>query len=139
VGIARRYNFWRRIYSLWGKDQYVMHLSEYPEVVIEAYDTSRVGDHIGPIAREIMVKKLAKTQREQYKQLFMTMHKHRTQEERFTPAMQRLARSMSHINNRDKYWIAARTLRLQRGQRDFIANGLATAPKYLPYIEREFI
>jgi membrane-bound lytic murein transglycosylase D len=137
-GIARRYNFWRRIYSLWGKDQYVMHLSEYPEVVLEAFDASRAGDHVGAIQREIMIKRVAKQQREHYKRLFMSMHKHRKNPELFTPAMQRLARSMAHIPSGDKYLIAARTLRLQRGQRDFIATGLMVAPKYLAAIEQEF-
>lgn len=136
--ISRRYNFWRRVYSLWGKDQYVMHLSEYPEVVVEAYDNSRVGDEVGPIAREIMVKKVAKQQRELYRKLFLAMHNNRKHEELFTPAMQRLARQMSHIADPNKYLVAYRTLRLQRGQRDFIASGLAVAPKYLPAIEQEF-
>lgn len=137
-GIARRYNFWRRIYSLWGKDQYVMHLSEYPEIVLEAYDSSRLGEDVGPVARENMIKKLAKAQRDHYKSLFLTMHKFRDKENRFTPAMQRLAKAMRHIPSRDKYLTAANTLRLQRGQRDFIANGLMTAPRYLPHIEKEF-
>jgi membrane-bound lytic murein transglycosylase D len=136
--IARRYNFWRRIYSLWGKDQYVMHLSEYPEVVIEAYDVSRVSQDVGPIRRENMVKKVAKTQRDHYRKVLLQMHQFRHKPELFTPAMQRIARSMQHINDKDKYLTAYRSLRLQRGQRDFIANGLMTAPKYFPAIEAEF-
>lgn len=136
--IARRYNFWRRVYSLWGKDQYVMHLSHYPEVVIEAYDVSRVGEAIGPMAREIMVKKAAKDQRNLYRKMFWTMHANRNHEERFTPAMKRMAATMAHIKDADKYATAAQTLRLQRGQRDFIATGLAVAPKYLHAIEEEF-
>lgn len=136
--IARRYNFWRRIYSLWGKDQYVMHLSEYPEVVIEAYDVSRVSESVGPIAREIMVKRVAKAQRALYKKLFWTMHANRKNEDCFTPAMKRLAATMAHISDPNKYAVAANTLRLQRGQRDFIATGLSVAPKYLAAIEEEF-
>jgi membrane-bound lytic murein transglycosylase D len=137
-GIARRFNFWRRIYSLWGKDQWVMHLSEFPEVVLEAYDVSRVGDGVGPIQREVMVKRVAKAQRAAYRELFLAMYRQRKDESTFSPAMKRLARAMAHIRNGDKYLIAARTLRLQRGQRDFIAAGLMTAPRYLPAIEREF-
>jgi membrane-bound lytic murein transglycosylase D len=136
--IARRYNFWRRVYSLWSKDQYVMHLSEYPEVVVEAYDVSRVGEQVGPMAREIMVKKVAKTQRNLYRKLFWTMHANRNKPERFTPAMHRLAAVMAHIPDPNKYATAAQTLRLQRGQRDFVAGGLAVAPKYLGAIEAEF-
>ena len=136
--IARRFNFWRRIYSLWGKDQYVMHLSQYPEVVVEAYDVSRVGDEVGAVRREIMVKAVAKHQRDDYSKLFLAMHRLRADESKFSPAMQRLAAAMIHVKDADKYLIAARTLRLQRGQRDFIANGLLVAPRYLSAIETEF-
>jgi membrane-bound lytic murein transglycosylase D len=52
--------------------------------------------------------------------------------------MQRLARLMAHIKDPHKYLTAYHSLRLQRGQRDFIANGLTVAPKYLPAIEKEF-
>lgn len=136
--IARRYNFWRRIYSLWGKDQYVMHVAEYPEVVLEAFDGSRLGSDLGPVAREKQIKKVAKSERELYRKLLLAMHNNRAHEERFTPAMKRVAASMAHIKDPGKYLVAYQSLRLQRGQRDFIAGGLLTAPKYLPAIEKEF-
>jgi membrane-bound lytic murein transglycosylase D len=138
-GIARRYNFWRRIYSMWDKDQYVMHLSEYPEVVVSAFDGRRLPEGFGPIARENAIKRVAKGQREQFRQLFLAMHRLRKDETKFTPAMRRLARQMAHIPSQDKYLIASRSMRLQRGQRDFIATGLSVAPKYLPAIEQEFL
>ncbi|NBQ52860.1 MAG: hypothetical protein EBU49_04685, partial [Proteobacteria bacterium] len=40
--LARRFNFWRRVYGLWAKDQYVLHSSEYPEVILEIIDASKV-------------------------------------------------------------------------------------------------
>lgn len=136
--IARRYNFWRRIYSLWGKDQYVLHLSEYPEVVLEAFDASRLGERTGPIAKEIAVKKVARLQKDNYRRMFLSMHKHRNSPELFTNAMKRMAETMAHIPDSNKYMTAARSMRLQRGQRDFIATGLTVAPKYMPHIEEEF-
>ncbi len=136
--IARRYNFWRRIYSLWGKDQYVMHIAQYPEVVLEALDASRLGDQTGPIAKEIAVKKVARIQKEHYVRLLVSMHQNRKTPELFTPAMIKLAASMAHIEDQNKYQVAAQSIRLQRGQRDFIAIGLAVAPKYLTHIEEEF-
>ena len=134
--LARRYNFWRRIYSLWSKDHYVLHLSEYPEVVIAIFDASKISAL--PVAKDKKIKKFAKVERDNYRKLFLAMHQNRENEERFTPAMRRLAENMIHINNTDKYLVAAQSLRLQRGQRDFIASGLAVAPKYLSSIEAEF-
>lgn len=136
--IARRYNFWRRIYSLWGKDQYVMHIAQYPEVVLEALDASRLGDQTGPIAKEIAVKKVARLQKGNYQRLLLSMHQYRKTPELFTPSMVKIAASMAHIDDQNKYQIAAQSIRLQRGQRDFIATGLSIAPKYMTHIEEEF-
>jgi len=134
--LARRFNFWRRIYSVWSKEHYVLHIAEYPEVILSVYDTSRLT--APPIAKDRQIKKFVKSERESFKKLLLTMHQNRDHEERFTAAMQRIATNMRHITDRSKYLVAATNLRLQRGQRDFIATGLAVAPKYLPSIEAEF-
>jgi len=138
ITIARRYNFWRRIYSLWGKDQYVMHVAKYPEVVLEAFDASRLGDQTGPVAKEIAVKRVARSQKENYRRLLISMHKHRKSPDLFTPAMTKIAATMAHIDDQNKFLVASNSIRLQRGQRDFIALGLTVAPKYMTHIEKEF-
>jgi hypothetical protein len=135
-GLAKRFHFWRRIYSLWSKDQWVLHSSKWPEVVLEIYDSSKI-DHSDDAVKK-SIREFAKGKRAQYKKMLLTMHKNRRQPESFTPAMQRLAKSMEHIDQSDKYWTVGHTLRTQRGQRDYIERGLALAPKYLPYIEAEF-
>ncbi|MEN9833844.1 MAG: hypothetical protein RL011_37 [Pseudomonadota bacterium] len=134
--LARRFNFWRRIYSVWSKEHYVLHIAEYPEVILSVYDTSRLS--APPMAKDREIKKFVKGERDSFKKLLLTMHQNRDHEERFTAAMQRIASNMRHINDRSKYLVAATNLRVQRGQRDFIATGLAVAPKYLPSIEAEF-
>ncbi len=134
--MARRFNFWRRIYSVWSKEHYVLHIAEYPEVILSVYDTSRLS--APPIAKDRQIKKFVKSERDSFKKLLLVMHQNRDHEERFTAAMQRIASTMRHITDSNKYLVAATNLRLQRGQRDFIATGLAVAPKYLPSIEAEF-
>lgn len=135
--MARRFNFWRRIYSLWTAEQYVMHVSEYPEVVLEAFNGERLSNY-GPIAREAKIKKLASKRREQYRSLLTMMHHQKHEPQKFTAAMRRVATIMAHIKDPNKYLVAARNLRLQRGQKDFIAKGLSVAGRYLPAIEKEF-
>lgn len=138
-GIARRYNFWRRVYSLWSKDQYLLHSAEYPEVIFEVLDLARVTHDMGDMARAKFVNKISKSERNEYRQVLLTMHQYRNQPlTTLSPAMQRIARSMRHIQDPNKYFKAAQALRTQRGQRDFIAKGLEVGPKYLPYIEQEF-
>ncbi len=136
--IARRYNFWRRVYSVWTKDQYVMHVSEYPEVVLEAYDISAYADELGPIAKDNLVKRFAKVRRETLKAMLLTMHKNRNNPSLFDERMKQVALSMNHIKAANKYQVAAHSLRTQRGQTDFIKSGLELSGKYLPAIELEF-
>lgn len=138
-GIARRFHFWRRIYSIWSKEQYILHAANYPEVIIAAFDGTHLARHLTPHAREQEVKKTADRQEKHFRDLLMAMHRMRDDETKFTPAMQRLADQMRHITEVNKYKIASETMRLQRGQREFIEKGLGVAPKYMPAIEKEFI
>ena len=142
--LARRFHFWRRIYSLWSKHQYVLHLAPWPEVVLEACEnppdrqvtsTTAAGGS-GDGAQ--IVKKVSESRRDVYAQLLRRMHEISTTPGKFTPEMRRIAKAMEHISEPNKYLTASESLRIQRGQKDFIAQGLAIAPKYLPWIEKEF-
>lgn len=136
--LARRYNFWRRIYSTWSKDQYVMHLAEWPEVILASYDISQAPATLSSKSKERILRKLTSHQKSLYVQLFKKMHHFRDKPEKFSYTMTRLAKSMAHINDDQKYLKAAQKIRIQRGQRDFIEKGLHVAPKYLEAIELEF-
>ena len=140
--LARRFNFWRRVYGLWAKDQYVLHSSEYPEVILEIIDASKVykTDFLGREAQaERFVSNIASMRRANYRNLLMQLHRERKKESRtLSPALQRIAVLFDHIQDPMKYSKAARSLRMQRGQRDFIANGLTVGPKYLHAIETVF-
>ncbi|NDE14815.1 hypothetical protein EBZ80_07800 [bacterium] len=140
--LARRFNFWRRVYGLWAKDQYVLHSSEYPEVILEIIDASKVykSDFLGREAQaESYVSGIGAIRRASYRQMLMDLHRDRKKDVKtLSPVMQRIARLFEHIQDPMKYAKAARTLRFQRGQRDFIAAGLQTGPKYLDAIEPIF-
>ena len=137
--LARRFHFWRSVYSYWGSDQYLVHLSEYPEVVLEMLDSSRLSDEMSDLEKYDYVKNVYKIQKKAYRRLLRQMHKYRNTPEKFTPAMVRVASYMAHIEDKNKYREAARGIRIQRGQRDFIKSGLHTASKYLGHIEQNFV
>lgn len=141
--LARRFNFWRRVYSLWAKDQYVLHSSEYPEVILEIIDASKVykSDFLGREAQaERYVSSIGAVRRASYRQMLMELHRDRKKDVKtLSPVLQRVARLFEHIQDPAKYLKAARTLRFQRGQRDFIAAGLQVGPKYLHAIEPIFV
>jgi membrane-bound lytic murein transglycosylase D len=140
--LARRFNFWRRIYGLWAKDQYVLHSSEFPEVILEIMDASKIykSDFLGREAQaESYVSQVGRLRRAKYRELLLQLHSKRKVEiSQLRPELQRIARLFDHIKDPSKYGKAAHSLRFQRGQRDFIAQGLTVGPKYLHAIEPAF-
>jgi membrane-bound lytic murein transglycosylase D len=136
--IARRVNFWRRVYSLWSKNQYVIHVPEYPEVVLEIHDSSRISD-LGDKSRERVMKSGLDTRRRQYRQILSKLAGNkRIDEKLLSPTELRVYKAFEHINDKNKFHIASANLRVQRGQREYIAQGLEVAQKYLPHVEDEF-
>lgn len=136
--LARRVNFWHRIYTMWTSDDFVMHSAEYPEVVLE------VGKYMDPNAPEGLkvksVKRVLQDRQRKYAKILMMMHYNRNaQSFEFDPIMRRIAKMMAHIDNPNKYKIVANSLRTQRGQRNFIEKGITYSSRYLPIIESEFV
>ncbi len=136
--LAARFNFWRRVYGLWSKDQYILHVGEFPEVVLEVWDLSRFQYDKKGLAR---ASKILKDDRQKtYYQLLIALNDQRkTSVENLEPALKRIAELMAHIKREDKYLVAAQSLRSQRGQREYIQNGITVASKYMPMIEQEFV
>ena len=141
--LARRFNFWRRIYGLWAKDQYVLHSSEFPELIFEIMDASKIykSDFLGREAQaERYVSQVGRLRRAKYRELLLQLHSKRKMDvSQLRPELQRIAKLFDHIKDPAKYAKAAYSLRFQRGQRDFIAQGLTVGPKYLEAIEPAFV
>lgn len=136
--LAPRFNFWRRIYSLWSSDQYVLHVGEYPEIVLEIADVSQVKG--SNLEKTRVLKRVLAKHRQEYTQLLRSMHKaQKIDRSKWTPAMLQMDANFAHISASDKYLRAADSLRVQRGQRDFIASGLAVSNRYMDAIRSEFI
>ncbi len=136
--IARRVNFWRRVYSLWSKNQSVLHIAEYPEVVLEIHDASRIAA-ITDKKSDRLMKPWIQVRRQQYQRILWKLASLKTIDENLlTLTEKRVYHLFDHISHPKKFAIAARSIRSQRGQREFIAKGLEVAPKYLPYAEEEF-
>lgn len=137
-GISRRVNFWRRVYSLWSKNQYVMHIAAYPEIVLEIHDSSRVVD-LGDKTREKYMRPSLELRKREYQRILVKLASLKTIDDSQLTATERRVKSLfDHIKARDKFSVAAGGIRVQRGQREYIAKGLEVSPKYLPHVEAEF-
>lgn len=136
--LARRFNFWRRVYSLWSKNQYVMHIGDFPEVVLEIHDSTRISD-AGDKSREKLVKPWFDLRRRQYQQIFIKLNSIKDfARAELSPAERRVFELFKHVERKDKFLMAAQSIRMQRGQREYIESGLAVASKYLPHVEESF-
>ena len=136
--IARRVHFWRRVYSLWSKNQNVLHVAEYPEIVLEIHDSSRLKD-VSEKSRERMMRPTMHARRNHYRQMLLKFASMRPADlATLTPSEQRVYSLFEHIEDKRKFKIAASSLRMQRGQREYIAKGLEVAPRYLVHAESEF-
>lgn len=136
--IARRVNFWRRVYSLWSKNQNVLHVAEYPEIVLEIHDSTRMKD-MSEKAREKKMKPEIQKRRNHYRQMLLKFaYTKNLDVNKLSPSERRVHRLFDHINDPSKFRIAASSIRVQRGQREYIAKGLEIAPKYLIHAEEEF-
>ncbi len=143
ASLARRFNFWRDVYSLWTSEHYILHPADYPEVALEILDSSPIvydkGSEKGEILKERTIEKISHTQKREYKKLLLALHASRSKPlNSLPPALRRVANSMRHIKDQRKYFNAAMSLRVQRGQKDYIANGIPSASSYMSHIETEF-
>jgi membrane-bound lytic murein transglycosylase D len=137
-GIARRVNFWRRVYSLWSKDQDVLHVAEYPEVILEIHDSSRT-KALGDKSRQKTMQPWLDVRRRQYQQILWKLAAtSNIDESKLCPTELRVFRLFAHLTDKNKFKIAAGSLRVQRGQREYIAQGLKVSSKYLSHAEVEF-
>ena len=132
--IARRAKFWRRVFGLWSTDEFVLHSSVYPEVVLEFGTPSHDEEATRKETRKI--RKVMNARRRAYRQVLRKMAQQ--PESQWTAEMQRIAGLMSHIEDPKKFQVAARSLRIQRGQREYFQKGVTTSKRYLSHIKKHF-
>ena len=129
--LARRALFWHDVYTRYGTDDYILHLAEFPEVVLETASAQMKGS-------PRLAQSYLKRRKFVYRTLLMELHRHAVPARDLGVAA-RIAGAMAHITDRNKYYKAALSLRIQRGQKEFIEKGLAMVRPYAAHIEAAFI
>lgn len=131
---SRRVLFWYRVYSLFDPKDYIIHLADFPEVILEVIHDPRtsVEFNAGPRFRQHI-----RQRRAHYSKLLADMD--RLPKEQWNAQMHRIAGLMSHISNPKKYRKASTNVRAQRGQREYVQRGIEAASEYMPWIEKEFL
>jgi membrane-bound lytic murein transglycosylase D len=136
-GLQRRVSFWFDIYSKYTSDDNVIHHADYPWIVFRVVNTKDVpADPKNRWARGHRIEKIVRAERARVKKLLLKLSKRRSfkhlsaDESALVELLKEIPGKRSRV-----YREAARNVRNQLGQKDFILNGLATSQKYFPYLE----
>ena len=128
--LARRAQFWKKIYNQFGIRDYVIHTKPYPELIFEIVQQSYA------TKQNIKPKKLIKRRVKMLEKTLIKMHKNGVDLQ--IPLELAIERQMNYIKDPKKYLLAAKGLRSQRGQLEFFQGGFENAKSYLPHIKPYF-
>jgi membrane-bound lytic murein transglycosylase D len=135
-GLEKRVWFWGQIYSYFSINEYVLHIGDYPEVVLEVGKNIMTEDGTS-ISGILKTKRAMNKRKRRYAAILRKMHRNKSKSFN-TPQMKRIENAMIHIDDRNKYLKAANSVRTQRGQKEFVGRGIVMASEYLPHIVKEF-
>jgi membrane-bound lytic murein transglycosylase D len=135
--LAPRVIFWMNIFGHFDSNFHVLHSEKYPEVMLEAFHSVIMNSDVS--ALNSLKRKLLRQHKKEYVDLLLKMHAMQLKNQPFTAkSMQYIAGKMRHISDRHKFKKMAETLRFQRGQKNYIENGLQMHALYGQGVEKEF-
>jgi membrane-bound lytic murein transglycosylase D len=140
-GLEDRTAFWFDVYTKYGSQEHIVHHTLYPWIVYKVVDTRPINDR--PLHKWTKYHKARKQVRTEVSQVRAALtqlarrglHKKSSElEKQVANALRSVPGKRSHV-----YRVAAKNMRVQLGQKDFIRAGLAYSEKYLPYMEATFL
>src|SRR5690606_26157806 len=138
--LRKRTSFWFDIYTKFGSTSHVIHHVRHPWIVFKVVDTSEIESKPGN--RWTKYHKARKHVQAEKRKLIRTltkMSKMRSLKKLSAEQKELLAVLKDVPGTRKKVLReAASNIRVQLGQRDFIAAGLQSSGKYLNFMENEF-
>lgn len=144
--LLSRVGFWFDIYSRYDSNKKIIHFALYPWVVFRVIDVEPIINAEYPkhrwlrnVAADKQVKKELNEVKASLKRIANTKSK-TIDPNRLSESDQLTYKSLSVLGGdiRRHARNALREIRVQTGQRDFIAEGLQVAPRYLPKMEAIF-
>ena len=134
--MTRRVHFWVKIFSHYSANEYILHSSNYPELIFEiasvSKDLSKKDQRERKKDIETYFKKISNIYREALLELAEDPDNINTN------LKQKFVRELAHIDHDDKYKKAAEKFRIQRGQANAMLRGLNDFSAYEPHIFKAF-
>lgn len=145
-GLVDRVGFWFDIYSIYDSNKRVIHHSLYPWVVYKVVDVEPIINSEYPRFRWMRNEAADKLVKKELQKVRLTLAK-LAKKKKWQLEDSRLSDDEIQVRNallvlggdvRRRAKEAAREVRIQMGQRNFMAEGLQTAPRYLEKMEEIF-
>lgn len=134
--LDRRAHFWQQVYTTLTINDYAIHDREHPYVVYEVLSFSKL-QRDGYL--DSKSKRLIKERKRYYRKLLQQMAKGRVPSSSKADSERISNQFASMLENQNYSFLgASENIRAQKGQREFIRNGIETASRYLQHIEKEF-
>ncbi|MBF0442473.1 MAG: lytic transglycosylase domain-containing protein [Oligoflexales bacterium] len=135
VQLINRVVFWYHVYTTFTRDDYIIHIGEYPEVILEVAEL-KASDNMG-FGEYRTARKDLKDRVEDYVSILEDLQDYEPNTE-LSETEKRICGLMAHINDKDKYAKAAASIRVQLGQGDYIEEGFQESLPYLPAVKDAF-
>ena len=134
--MTRRVHFWVKVFSHYTSNEYILHSTEYPELIfdIASISKSAKGREYRKLKRSVEVQFREKTK--EYEKVLAELHSDPSNVN--SHLKKKIVRELAHIDDANKYQKAGERFRIQKGQADSMRKGLTEFSAYAPHIFDEF-
>lgn len=138
-GLRARVDFWKEIFSKYGKNEVVIHHREYPQLVFTTLDFSAQAASLNPVALDSLKKREVEARIDEVKQALKRLASGATPatelEERIVSQMQGLNGGSSKYQR----MLDEDLVRSQTGIKEKAAEAIRRSGRYLPIMEKIFV
>lgn len=139
--LEKRVHFWFEIYTKFTATQYVIHHADYPWIIFDVVDVRPILEGSGHKWTKFHKAESEVRKRRHNVVMLLQLLSRKNKKSNLKPELIRLRDLLAEVpgNPQRIARIASQSVRSQLGQKDFIANGLINATRYLPSMEQTFI
>ncbi|NVM02154.1 MAG: transglycosylase SLT domain-containing protein [Candidatus Helarchaeota archaeon] len=135
--LVDKVEFWKDIYTKYGKNHIVIHDRENPKIIYEIVDLEKEFKRGKYTARQ--KEKIIKKYKDKYIDIFSKLERYKGSGEKLSGDEHRIFKLFEKIDKRNKFYRAKRNIRTQEGLRDKFIEGLITRGKYIRKIREILI
>lgn len=130
--------FWIKIYTEYNTNEYVLHDARNLLVIYEVVKFGDLHREKMDLPQTRLQKNILKKKRNHYKAVLRKLASSKTKFDRLSSEEKRIFDLFGGTKRRSVYRVAAKNIRIQKGQRNRFYKGLVVSGRYMPYIKKIF-